>query len=166
MSWTNWQSNTSWTWYALWYINRYMYSRTQIYFHWFWPNSVYSRKQQAAFYSANERPFIEIIYDIIHYYHSIKKAINKYNRLDNIVKKTIVYIHIPLINDWPLSQPSYVVMHFNRDNFFRGNIIHIFTFYAIPPHLYDTGSWNPFSSKNGTYLFYMVNIMAVDVLAT
>ena len=34
---------------------------------------------------------------------------------------------------------------------FRGNIKHIFIFYAIPPHRYDT---------------YIVNIMAAGVLAT
>ena len=48
---------------------------------------------------------------------------------------------------------------------FRGNI-HIFTFYVISRHWYDAGSWNPFSSKTRTNLFYIVNIMAADVLAT
>ena len=42
---------------------------------------------------------------------------------------------------------------------------HIFTFHVIPPHWYDTGSWNPSSNKTRTYLFYMVNIMTADVLA-
>ena len=36
----------------------------------------------------------------------------------------------------------------------------------IPPHWHDTGSWNPSSSKIITYLFYIVNIMDADVLAT
>ena len=42
---------------------------------------------------------------------------------------------------------------------------HIFTFYVIPPHWYDTGSWNPSSCKTRTrtYLFYIVNITAADV---
>ena len=43
---------------------------------------------------------------------------------------------------------------------------HITTFHIIPPHWYDTGSWNPSSSKTRTYLFYIVNIMVADVLAT
>ena len=30
----------------------------------------------------------------------------------------------------------------------------------------DTGSWNPSSSKIGTYLFYIVNNMCADVLVT
>ena len=43
---------------------------------------------------------------------------------------------------------------------------HIFTFYVIPPCWHDTGNWNPSLSKTRTYLFYIVNIMAADVLAT
>ena len=50
--------------------------------------------------------------------------------------------------------------------FFRGNIKHIFTFYVIPPHWYDTGGWNPSSSKKRTHPFHIVNIMAVGVLET
>ena len=51
-----------------------------------------------------------------------------------------------------------------RAEFFRG-IKHKFTFYVNPPHLHDTGSWNhPFSKA--IYLFYIVNIMGADVLAT
>ena len=42
-----------------------------------------------------------------------------------------------------------------RAAFFRGNIKHIFTFYVIPPHWYDTGSWNPSSIRTRTYPFYM-----------
>ena len=42
----------------------------------------------------------------------------------------------------------------------------IFAFYVIHPHWYNRGSWNPTSSKTITYLFYIVNIMGVDVLAT
>ena len=48
--------------------------------------------------------------------------------------------------------------------FFQREHKHIFTFYVIPPHWFDTGSWNPSSSRTGTYLFYLVNIMAADVL--
>ena len=43
---------------------------------------------------------------------------------------------------------------------------HIFTFCVISPNWYDAGSWNPSSNKTRTYLFYIVNIMAADVLAT
>ena len=50
--------------------------------------------------------------------------------------------------------------------FLRGNMKHIFTFYVITPHWYDTGTWNPFSSKTRTYIFYFVNILPADVLAT
>ena len=50
--------------------------------------------------------------------------------------------------------------------FFRGNIKHIFAFYVIPPHWYDTGDWNPPSNKTRTYPFYIVNIMTAGVLAT
>ena len=49
--------------------------------------------------------------------------------------------------------------------FFRGNE-NIFTFYVIPPHWHDTGSWNSSLNKARTYLFHMVNIMGADVLAT
>ena len=53
-----------------------------------------------------------------------------------------------------------------RANFFRGNLKHIFIFYVIPPHLYDTGGWNLSSTKTRTCPFYIVNIMAAGVLAT
>ena len=53
-----------------------------------------------------------------------------------------------------------------RAKLFRGNIKHIFTFYVIPPHWYDTGGWNPSSHKTRTNPFYIVNIMATGVLAT
>ena len=43
---------------------------------------------------------------------------------------------------------------------------HTFTFCVISPHWYDAGSWNPSSNKTRIYLFYIVNIMAADVLAT
>ena len=49
--------------------------------------------------------------------------------------------------------------------FFRGNIKHVFTINFITPHWYNTGTQNPSSSKTGTYIFYMINIMAADVLA-
>ena len=40
------------------------------------------------------------------------------------------------------------------------------TIYIIPPHWPDMGSWNPSSCKTRTFLFYIVNIMGADVLAT
>ena len=42
------------------------------------------------------------------------------------------------------------------------------TIYIIPPNWHDTGmsSWNPSSCKTRIYLFYIVNIMGADVLAT
>ena len=43
---------------------------------------------------------------------------------------------------------------------------HIFTLYEIPEHWFGTGSWNPSSCKTKPYLFYIVNIMGADVLAT
>ena len=53
-----------------------------------------------------------------------------------------------------------------RTKFFRGNINHIFTFYVIPSHWYDTVGGIPSSNKTRTYPFYIVNIMAAGVLAT
>ena len=50
--------------------------------------------------------------------------------------------------------------------FFRGNksiYLHFVSFLLIDM---TQGSWNPVSSKRSTYLFYKVNIMSVDVLAT
>ena len=49
--------------------------------------------------------------------------------------------------------------------FFQREHKHIFTFCVISPHWYHAGSWNPSSNKTRTYLFYIVNIMAADVLA-
>ena len=43
---------------------------------------------------------------------------------------------------------------------------HIFSFYVTPSHWHDTGNWNPSSSRTRTYLFYKINIMGADVLAT
>ena len=42
---------------------------------------------------------------------------------------------------------------------------HVFAIYMIPPHWHGTSSWNPSSCKTGTYLYYIVNIMADDDLA-
>ena len=53
-----------------------------------------------------------------------------------------------------------------RAKFFRGNIKHVFTFYVIPPHWHAKDNWNPSPYKTRTYLFYIVNIMVADVLAT
>ena len=50
--------------------------------------------------------------------------------------------------------------------FFQREHKHIFTFYVILPHQWDPGSWNSSLSKTGTCLFYIINIMAADVLAT
>ena len=49
--------------------------------------------------------------------------------------------------------------------FFIGNK-NIFTWYVIPPHGHDTGSWNPSLNETRTYLLYIVNIMGADVLTT
>ena len=38
--------------------------------------------------------------------------------------------------------------------------------FVIYPHWYDTENWNPSSSQTKAFLFYTVNIMAADVLAT
>ena len=43
---------------------------------------------------------------------------------------------------------------------------HIFTFHVIPGHWHATGSWNPSSSKTGTCIFYIVDIVCADALAT
>ena len=43
---------------------------------------------------------------------------------------------------------------------------HLFTISIIPPHWHDTGSYNPFSWKTRTGPFYIINIMAANVLAT
>ena len=52
-----------------------------------------------------------------------------------------------------------------RAKFCWWNIKHIFTFYVIRPHWYDSGDWNPSSNKTRAYPFYIVNIIAADVLA-
>ena len=49
---------------------------------------------------------------------------------------------------------------------FIGNIKNTFTIYVIPPHWHDTCSCNPFSCKPRTYLFYIINIMLDNVIAT
>ena len=59
------------------------------------------------------------------------------------------------IEKWTLS-----VLIFEREQ------KHIHTSDVISPHWHDTGSWNPSSSKTRTYLFYIVNIIGADVLAT
>ena len=70
-------------------------------------------------------------------------------------------------NAWPWADTILTAMLTPYElNFFRGNIKHIFTFYVIPPHWYDTGTSNPSSSMRRTYIVYIVSIMAVDVLAT
>ena len=43
---------------------------------------------------------------------------------------------------------------------------HVFTIYVIPSHGHAKDNWHPSSYKTSTYLFYIVNIMVADVLAT
>ena len=50
-------------------------------------------------------------------------------------------------------------------NFSEGSK-HLFTFYVIPPHWHDTGSWNHSWCETRTCLFYITNIMAADDLVT
>ena len=76
----------------------------------------------------------------------------------------------PLLKQWwPISlmylpaSPSLSDLTFTWS--FQMEHKHIFTFYIIPLHCYDTGSWNPSSSKTRTNLFCIVNIMGADVLA-
>ena len=49
---------------------------------------------------------------------------------------------------------------------YAGEQKHIFAFFVILPHWYDTSSWNSSSGKIITYLFYMTNILGADALAT
>ena len=44
--------------------------------------------------------------------------------------------------------------------------IKVCTIHIIPPYWRDAGSWNPFSRKQRTNLFYIENVMGADVLAT
>ena len=59
----------------------------------------------------------------------------------------------------------HAILPFYVLNFSEGTK-HISTFYVIPPHLHDTGRWNPPSYKTRTCLFYIVNSMGADALAT
>ena len=52
-----------------------------------------------------------------------------------------------------------------RGKFFRRNKKNVYLYFISFLHT-DTGSWNPSSSTTRTYLFYIVNIMCADVLAT
>ena len=92
-------------------------------------------------------------------------------QLEILVTSTISAIHKfrenILESSWNVSETTPWKDNLNplRAKFFRGNIKHIFTFHVISPHWYDAGSLNPSSNKTRTYLFYIVNIMAADVLA-
>ena len=58
----------------------------------------------------------------------------------------------------------------SRDKLFVGNLkicLHVLSFlHTDMTQVLGTCNWNPFSSRTKTCLFYMVNIMGVDVLAT
>ena len=79
----------------------------------------------------------------------------------------VVITHHPTWS-WLWLYALYIICLFNplRAKFFRPNIINIFTFYVIPTYWYDTGTQTPSSSKIRIYIFYIVNIMAANVLAT
>ena len=53
-----------------------------------------------------------------------------------------------------------------RANFFQRKHKPVFTFYVIPLHWHAKDNWNTSSYKTRTYLFYILNIMPADVLAT
>ena len=48
----------------------------------------------------------------------------------------------------------------------KGEEKHAFTCYVIRQHWYDAGIWTPSSCKARANLFYIVNAMAADALAT
>ena len=60
------------------------------------------------------------------------------------------------------------LFHFNplRAKFFIGNITNVARICIIPPQGHGTCGWYPSSCKTRTYLFYIVNIICTDVLAT
>ena len=67
--------------------------------------------------------------------------------------------------NWALHQLTHTINPLHA-KFFRGNInihLHFVSFLHIDT---NAGSWNPSSNKTRIYLFYIVNIMAADVLAT
>ena len=61
---------------------------------------------------------------------------------------------------------DYRLFHPLRATFFHRKHRNVSTIYAIPPHWPETGGWNLSSCKTRTYLFYMMNCMGADVLAT
>ena len=70
-----------------------------------------------------------------------------------------------------VSSASFSIKVFSPNKFlwvliFQKEQIYISTFYLIPPHWHDTGSWNPSSIESRIYLFLLVNIMGADVLVT
>ena len=49
---------------------------------------------------------------------------------------------------------------------FRRRNINMYLYFVIPPHWHAIDSWNSSSYKTRTYIFYIVNIMVANVLAT
>ena len=58
----------------------------------------------------------------------------------------------------PLHAKFSIIFHMKHKN--------ICTIYIITPHWRDAGSWNLSSCRTRTYLFYIVHIMAADILTT
>ena len=93
-----------------------------------------------------------------------------WDTMANAISLTIITLHnfhffLGILQDMVL---LYALWFLNplRDRFFQREHKHMFTFCVILPHWYNAGSWNPSSNTTRTYLFYIVNIMVADVLAT
>ena len=71
----------------------------------------------------------------------------------------IIHIWIAIMSHDTNYKSTLYVLSFSEEH------KHDLTFYVIPPHWFDTGSWNPSSCKARTYVLYLVNIMAADDLA-
>ena len=82
-------------------------------------------------------------------------------------RSCVVTCHaMPTVDSFEWCRNFSSAMRMNVDTlqakFFSGNE----NIFCIPPQWHDTESRNPSSSKTKTYLFYIVNVMGADVLAT
>ena len=87
----------------------------------------------------------------------------------NALESVCVIASILSRRQWVNSQPttsSVCFLNSSRTKLFIGNVKHISISHIIPPNWHNRSSWNGSLFKTRTYLFYIINIIGADVLAT
>ena len=118
------------------------------------------RARQSLWHQHQRQNRNHFTFSVLECLHNIKLSLHFYHF-------SILRWHWHLQN-FLVKDKDLIIVYINplRAEFLQREHKHIFTFYVIPPYWYGKDTENASSSKTRIYIFYIVNIMAADVLAT